>query len=179
MKIKRYVLAFLLVLATGVLSFSVKAQPKKRTHHANFSGEWSAKESISMGGNIYCAYDEDDRMSSKILKIASQNNFLTIETPNSVPGPVYANNREKLSFDGKENKVVYGPGREKKFTVTWSSDGKTMTIKSISHQIQVVHYVTEIWKLSKDGKSISILSKAKSNAWGEERSWKTLFVKTN
>lgn len=179
MTIKRHVLVFLLVLATGVLSFQVKAQPKKATHRTNFSGEWRAKESISMGGNIYCAYNEDDRMSSKTLKIINQTDFLTIETPNSGPGPVLATNQEKLTFDGKQNQIKYGPGRDKKYSVKWSADGKTMTVKSISHQIQVVHYVTEVWKLSKDGKSIAVLSKAKSNVWGEERNWKTLFVKTN
>jgi hypothetical protein len=35
--------------------------------------------------------------------------------------------------------------------------------------------VTEVWNLSKDGKSIAVLAKAKSNIWDEERSWKTVF----
>jgi hypothetical protein len=39
--------------------------------------------------------------------------------------------------------------------------------------------VTEVWNLSKDGKSIAILAKAKSNIWAEERSWKTVFDKIN
>jgi hypothetical protein len=179
MTIKRYVLFYLIVLSTGVMHFPVKAQQKKGIHRTNFSGEWKTKESISMGGNIYCAYDEGDRMSSKTMKIASQTNFLTVEIPDLVPGPLHANNHEKLAFDGKENQVTYGSGRNKKFNVKWSADGQTMTVNSISHQMQVVHYVTEIWKLSNDGKSISVLAKAKSNVWDEERSWKTLFVKTN
>jgi hypothetical protein len=64
-----------------------------------------------------------------------------------------------------------------------------MTIKSIVYfmvgttykvnvQQQAFTNVTEIWKLSKDGKSITVLAKAKSNIWDGERSWKTLFVKT-
>jgi hypothetical protein len=39
--------------------------------------------------------------------------------------------------------------------------------------------VTEVWNLSKDGKSIAVLAKAKSNIWNEERSWKTVFNKIN
>jgi hypothetical protein len=54
-----------------------------------------------------------------------------------------------------------------------------MTVNSISHQRKVVHYVTEVWTLSKDGMSISVQAKAKSNVWGEERSWNTTFDKIN
>jgi hypothetical protein len=54
-----------------------------------------------------------------------------------------------------------------------------MTVNSISYQGQVIHYVTEVWKLSSDGKSISVQANAKSNVWDEERSWKTEFEKTN
>jgi hypothetical protein len=39
--------------------------------------------------------------------------------------------------------------------------------------------VTEVWKLSNDGKSITVKSIAKSNIWDGERSWKTVFDKTN
>jgi hypothetical protein len=54
-----------------------------------------------------------------------------------------------------------------------------MTINSIALQKQVIHYIKEVWKLSNDGKSIIVQSNAKSNVWGEERSWKTVFDKTN
>jgi hypothetical protein len=40
-------------------------------------------------------------------------------------------------------------------------------------------YVTEVWKLSNDGKSISVQANAKSNLFGGERSWKTVFDKAN
>jgi len=45
--------------------------------------------------------------------------------------------------------------------------------------MQAFTNVTEVWNLSKDGKSISVLSKAKSNIWNEERSWETVFEKIN
>jgi hypothetical protein len=69
-----------------------------------------------------------------------------------------------------------------------SADGKTMTINSIVHlmvpapynikvQKQLIVYVTEVWKLSNDGKSITVLANAKSNSFGDARSWKTVFDK--
>ncbi len=188
MTIKKYVLAFLLVLATGVLSFSVKAQPKKRTHHANFSGQWKAKESISMGGNIFCSYDSGDRMVAKSMKIKEQSDFITIENLDSDAASVAS--REQLFFDGRTSQISHSQGNKKTFSVKLSHDGKSMTIKSIVYfltgtpykvnvQQQAFTKVTEVWKLSKDGKSIAVLSKAKSNIWDGERSWKTLFVKIN
>ena len=44
---------------------------------------------------------------------------------------------------------------------------------------EVIHYVQEVWNLSKDAKTITIQANAKSNVWGETRSWKTVFDKTN
>ena len=186
MVIKRYVLAFLLVLATGILSFSVKAQPKKGTHRTNFSGKWKANESISMGGNIFCSYESGDRMVAKRIKIVEQADFLTIENPDSNAS---SKNLEKWLFNGKTSQINHSQGNRKMFSVKLSHDGQTMTVKSIVYfmtetpykvnvQQQAFTNVTEIWKLSKDGKSITVLAKAKSNIWDGERSWKTLFVKT-
>ena len=78
------------MLLAGVIYFAVQSQQKNGTHRANFSGEWKSKESISMGGNIVCTYDEDDRMLSKTMKIAEQADFLTIEIPNPSPGAALA-----------------------------------------------------------------------------------------
>jgi hypothetical protein len=152
-------------------------------NRANFSGEWKSKESISMGGNIVCVYDEGDRMRSRTMKIAEQADFLTIEIPNPSPGAALATSQEKLAFEGKESQINHGRERGKKFTVKWSADGQTMTVNSMVHlmiaQKQEFFYVTEVWKLSTDGKSISIQAHAKSTSWGEERSWKTVFDKAN
>ena len=188
MKNKRSVLSCLIILLTGVIYFAVQAQQKNDTHRANFSGEWKSKESISMGGNIVCVYQEDDRMRSKTMKIAEQADFLTI-MPNPSPGVALATSQEKLAFDGKESQINHGRG-EKKFTVKWSADGQTMTVNSIVHlglatpfdidvQKQEFWYVTEVWKLSNDGKSISVQANAKSTLFGGERSWKTVFDKAN
>ncbi len=150
-------------------------------NRTNFSGEWKSKESISMGGNIVCVYEEGDRMLSKTMKIAQQADFLTIEIPNPSPGAALATSQEKLVFDGKESQINHGRERGKKFTVKLSADGQTMTVNSIVHlmvatpfnikvQKQAFFYVTEVWKLSNDGKSISIQANAKSTLWGDERS---------
>ncbi len=48
---------------------------------------------------------------------------------------------------------------------------------SINTQKQQFVYVTEVWKLSNDGKTISIQANAKSTLFGDERSWKTVFDK--
>ena len=190
MKNKRTVLSCLVILLTGVIYFAVQAQQKNGTHRANFSGEWKSKESISMGGNIVCLYDEGDRMLSKTMKIAEQANFLTIEVSSSFPGTAPVTTQEKLTFDGKASEINQDQGRGKKFTVKLSADGQTMTVNSIVHLMvptpykvnvkeQMLVYVTEVWKLSNDGKSITVQANAKSNTFGEERSWKTVFDKAN
>jgi hypothetical protein len=184
---KRNLLYSLIIMLAGVIYFPAQAQRKSDAPRANFSGEWKSREPISMGGNIVCCYDEGDRMLAKTMKIAEQANFLTIEVPNPSPG---ATSQEKLAFDGKETQINHGRERGKKFTVTWSADGQTMTVKSTVHLMTATPYhvnileqlivnVTEIWRLSTDGKSISVQSNAKSNLWrgGEERSWKTVFDK--
>jgi hypothetical protein len=186
MKKKKYVLASLVILLTGVIYISVQAQKKNAPRNASFSGQWKAKESISMGGNIFCSYDAADRMVSKNMKIAEKADFLTIENPDS--DAASAKSREKLIFDGKTRQISHSLVNRKTFSVHLSNDGQTMTINSIVYFITGTPYkvnvkqqaytnVTEVWNLSNDGKSIAILAKAKSNIWGEERSWKTVFDK--
>jgi hypothetical protein len=192
MKNKRNVLAGLVMLLTGVTYFAVQALQKNGTHPANFSGEWKSKESISMGGNIVCCYNSGDRMLAKTMKIAEQADFLTIEVSSSFPGTAPVTSQEKLTFDGKESQINYGRESGKKFTVQLSADRQTFTVNSIVHfmvatpyninvQKQAFFYVTEVWKLSNDGKSISVQANAKSNLFGVggERSWKTVFDKAS
>lgn len=188
MKNKRNVLYSLAIVLVGVIYVLVQAQQKNGAHRANFSGQWKSKESISMGGNIVCTYDKGDRMLSKIMKIAEQAGFLTIEVPNPSPGAALVTSQEKLAFDGKTSEINYGPGRGKKFTVKLSADGQTMTVNSIVRLMVAIPYhvnvqkeefiyVTEVWKLSNDGKSISVQANAKSTLFRDKRSWKTVFDK--
>ena len=188
MKNKRTVLSCLIILLTGVLYFAVQAQQKNDTHRANFSGEWKSKESISMGGNIVCCYNSGDRMLAQTMKIEEQETFLTIEVSSSFPGTAPVASQEQLTFDGKASEINHGRGKGKKSTVKLSDDGQTMTVNSIVHlmvpapyhvdvQEQLFVYVTEVWKLSNDGKSITVEANAKSTSWGGDRSWKTVFDK--
>ena len=190
MKNKRYILSPLIMLLTLVFYFTVQAQQNKQSNRANFSGEWKSKESISMGGNIVCSYDTGDRMVSKAMKIVEQADFLTIENSNSDPGAPLTKSQETLIFDGKTRKISHSKANEKKVAVKLSNDGHTITINSIvyfmtatpyhvNEKMQAFTNVTEVWNLSKDGKSISVLAKAKSNIWNEERSWETVFEKIN
>lgn len=186
MRNKRNILPCLIFLLTSMFCYSVQAQQKNDNHRTNFSGEWKSKESISMGGNIVCSYVEGDRMNSKTMKIAEQADFLTIENPNPDAGAVSAINREKLAFNGKESEIKHDQGLRKNFTVKLSIDGQTMTINTIVQIMYTINgqkeafvYVTEVWKLSDDGKTITIQAKAKSDILGDERNWKTLFYKTN
>lgn len=190
MKNKRSILSCMIILLAGVIYFAVQAQQKNSIHRADFSGEWKSAASVSMGGNIVCCYNPGDRMLAKTMKIAAQANFLTIEASSSFPGAPPVTSREKLTFDGKATEIDHGQGRGKKSTVTLSADGQTMTVNSTVHlmvtkpyhadvQEQLVVYVTEVWKLSDDGKSISIQANAKSNSFSAERSWTTVFDKTN
>ena len=183
---KRYILTCFLTILTGIMYFPVQAQQKSGTYFANFSGQWKADEPISIGGNIFCSYDAADRMASKQMKIEAQSNFLTIENPNAVS----AHPREKLYFDGKTREINHNKENRKTYTVKLTNNGQTMTINSVVHFLTGTPYkvnvkqeaytqVTEVWNLSKDGKSIAVLAKAKSNIWREERTWKTVFDKVN
>lgn len=186
---KRNVLSFLLTLLTALMYFPIQAQQKKATQYANFSGEWKSKETISMGGNIVCSYDEGDRMLSKTMKISQQPNFLTIEIPTTTPGAALTT-QEQLTFDGKEKQINQGKERGKKSTVMFSADGQIMTINSIVHltvptpynvavQKKAFVYVKEVWNLSKDGKSIIVKANANSTIFDDVRTWTTVFDKTN
>ena len=188
MKHKRYILSYLIILFIAVVHFAVEAQQKNIAHLGNFSGKWKSTESISMGGNIVCSYDEGDRMLSNTMKITEQANYLTIDVPKPSPDAPLAVSQEKLLFDGKESQINHGLERGKKYTAKLSADRHTMTINSIVHlttassglinvQERVFVYVTEVWKLSSDGKSITVQTNAKSTLIGNDRSWKTVFHK--
>jgi len=186
---RNYILFSVLILL-GVFYFVVDAQRKNDTHTTNFSGEWKAKEPISIGGNIFCSYVGGDRMNSKTMKIVKESGFITIESPNTDSGAKQAIIIEQLNIDGKESQMNHGQGNEKKSNAKLSDDGQTMTIKSIVNFMTATPYhvevmkkastnVTEVWQLSKDGKELTVQAIAKSNVWDGERSWKTVFVRAN
>ena len=124
-------------------------------------------------------------MNSTTMKIVEESNFLIIESP----GLKSSTSREKLIINGKESQINYGQGNKKEISLKLSADGQTMTIKSIAYFMTATPYnvnvmkkaftnVTEVWKLSNDGKTITVHANAKSNVWAGERAWKTVFYKT-
>jgi hypothetical protein len=179
MKNKRYVLPCLIVILSGIMYSPLESQQKNTTNRANFSGEWKSKEPITLGGNIVCAYIVGDRMNARTMKIVQQVDFLTISTPKSSPNNKLSSNQEQLNFDGKETEINQGEGLGKKFIVKWSNDEQNIKINTEVHMKEVIHYVQEVWSLSKDAKTITVQANSKSNVWGETRSWKTVFEKTN
>ncbi|MBN3581371.1 hypothetical protein JYB64_03165 [Algoriphagus aestuarii] len=190
MKNKTTILTCLTILLTAVIYFALHAQQKTDRHHADFSGEWKSNQSISMGGNIVCIYDAGDRMLADFMKISQQENALNIEISSSFSGEAPFSGMETLTFDGKESQINHGPERGKKYSAKWSADGQTMTVNSIVHlkihnpykenpMEQMLVAVTEVWKLSKDGKSITVQTRAKENSEISERSWTTVFDKVN
>lgn len=185
MKNKRNALYSLIIVLIGVGYLPLQAQQKNGARRANFSGEWKAKESISMGGNIVCTYTEGDRMLYKTMKIAQQPNSLNIEVSDPSPRSGPAKSQEKLPFNGNASVISRVPGFGKKYTVNWSADGQTMTVNStVSLMVglkQELVYVTEVWKLINDGNAISVQTNAKSGLLGrdKERNWNTVFEKTS
>jgi hypothetical protein len=181
MKNKKSIMLGLAILLVGLVYFAVQAQQKKGTARAGFAGEWESKESISMGGNIVCCFDAGDRMLAKKMKVAKQANFLTIQASSSFADEAAVTTLEKLTLDGKTTDIDNGQGRGKKFSVKMSADGKTMTINSVVRLMidkkQTLVHLTEVWKLSNDGETITVQSNATSDLYSKGRSWKTVFNK--
>ena len=190
MKINLNILFCLTIFFSGAIYSTLQAQQKGGIDSGNFSGEWLSNESISMGGNIVCSFDEGDHMLSKTLKIEEQTDFLIIKVPNPSPSAPMAMSQEKLDFNGIESQINHGNGRGKKYNAKLSTDRRTMTIQSTVSLImpspyhasikkQEFVYITEVWKLSQNGQSISVQTRAKSNIYEEERFWTTTFDKVN
>lgn len=184
MKNKRNTMYSLAIMLVVAIYAPLQAQQKNGTHRANFSGEWKAKEPISLGGNIVCTYTDGDRMVYRKMKIAQQANFLNIEISDPFANWGPAKSHEKIIFNGKPSDIDRGHGFGKKYTVKWSADGQTMTVSStvrlIALQKQEFVYVTEVWKLINNGNSISVQTNAKSGLLGDsERNWKTVFDKAS
>ena len=149
---------------------------------ADFSGEWKLNETKTERGQFLCIYDGGDRMRSEIMKIAKHEDFLTVDVPRSSPDAAMVTRQEKLNFDGKEIEFTLAR-TQKKITVRWSDDGKTMTVNSLvymklSGQKTEEFKVTEVWKLINDGKSISLEANLTSALIGE-RVAKHVYDKVN
>ncbi len=158
----------LLTIAFLVSFFLVPMSSYAQSGKVNFSGEWSFNESKSnMGEGRF-------QISLKLI-IKQEGNNLTIERLQKGRDGQEMKFTQKLTLDGKESENTTRRGT-KKSVVTWSDDGKALTIKSImvfdrGGEIFEMKSI-ELWKLTDGGKNLSIKSSA-STPRGER---KTTFV---
>ncbi|HPG39710.1 MAG TPA: hypothetical protein PLP19_13175 [bacterium] len=126
----------------------------------NYSGEWTLNKEKS-------GIDENGpgfRMFSGNLVVV-HNNVLTVTRTGLNRDGQETKTEEKYTLDGKEcfNKTEF---REKTSTVTFSADGKTMTIKSVTKMNRDGNEFsmegTEKWSLQADGKILFIDSTTNS-----------------
>ncbi len=130
----------------------------------NFSGEWSFNESKSDMG-------EGRFQTSMKLTIKQEGNNLTIERLQTGRDGQERKSTQELTLDGKESEYNAGRGTRKS-TVTWSDDGKTLTIKSkmvFDRNGETMEMKSvEQWKQSNGGKILSIDSSS-STPRGERK----------
>ncbi len=151
-----FVVTFLLI---SVMAFA-------ENEKLNFSGEWSLNEEKSDLG------EGRRRRPSAKLTISQDVDTLTIERLLTRRSGDEFKVKEKFTLDGKEcENTVYE--RPKKSVVTWSKDGKSLTITSIivfeRDGNEFEFNTVEIWKLADEGNSLSIEYTSKSSR-GERKS---------
>ena len=142
------------------------------TGNVNFSGEWKLNESKSNYGKFPLCIFGGDRRRSKIMKIATYADFLTVDVASASPDGALVTRQEKLVFDGKQNEATYVGVQRNKSSAGWSGDGQTMTVHSVrsfDKNAKTADFtVIEVWKLIDGGKSIAIEVNEKSKS-GEHK----------
>ena len=130
----------------------------------DFSGEWLFNESKSDMG-------EGRFGTSSKLTIKQEGNNLTIERLRTGRDGQEMTSTQELTLDGKESEYTAGRGTRKS-TVTWSDDGKSLTIKStmvFDRDGETMEMKSvEQWKLIDGGKILSIDSSS-STPRGERK----------
>lgn len=143
-------------------------------NHANFSGEWKLNVSKSEI-NLFplCIFGGGDRMRSKTMKIAGHAGFLTVDVASEAHDGALVTRQEILTFDGKESVATFVGSPREKSTARWSADGQTLTVNSVrsfnTNGEKADFTVTEVWRLTNDGKSISVQVNSRSISGGENK----------
>lgn len=147
------VYVFILLGASMLISSETIAQKP------NFSGTWGLNEDKSELG------ERGMRGAAVKLVITQEGNNMSMDKTTRRQSGEENTSAEKYTLDGKE---CENPSfnRPKKSTVNWSEDGKSLTIKSTTvferdGQETEINTI-EIFKLSADGKSLSIDYTSKS-----------------
>ena len=153
-----------LTIAFLVSFFLVPMNSYAQSGKVNFSGEWSFNESKSNMG-------EGRFQTSLKLTIKQEGNNLTIERLQTGRDGQEMKLTQKLTLDGKESENTTRRGTRKS-AVTWSDDGKSLTIKSKmvfdrGGEIMEMKSI-EQWKMTDGGKILSIESSS-STPRGERK----------
>ncbi len=141
-------LGFLLV----VFSLSVPLKASTAPGKVNFSGQWTMNDSKSdIGGGGFGI--------AKSLKITQEGNNLTIDRTTTNRDGEERTMTGKYTLDGKECDNSMG-NRTSKSVLTWSTDGKTLTITTNSkfdrNGQSFESKSVEVWTMGADGKTLNI-----------------------
>jgi hypothetical protein len=122
---------------------------------ANFSGDWTLNESKSNFGDT-----QFGRQGATSMKVTQAGADITIaKTGKSFDGESY-NWEEKLAYNGKETETTIFNGAKRKASVKWADDKNSFTVTSKTvidrdgNTFEISS--TEVWKLSADGKTLTV-----------------------
>ncbi len=131
-----------------VLSLLVSSVTFAGDEKVNFSGKWSLNNDKTL-------YEGHRTSAQRELNIRQEGNDLTINRiSQGFSGEETIT--EELTLDGKVKDSVIS-GKPTKSAVSWSADGKKMTISyMILFAQNDIRTTIEIWELSEDGKTLSV-----------------------
>lgn len=121
----------------------------------NFSGEWTLNEGKSKFGDT-----QFGRMAASTLKVTQGDATIAITRIGTSPQGQDYNWEEKLTADGKETESTVYETAKRKSTMKWSKDKKSFTINAATkferdgNTMEII--TVEIWKLSDDGKTLTV-----------------------
>jgi hypothetical protein len=142
------------------LSFFVLLGMTVFAQKANFSGKWTLNEGKSQLG------EGQFRMAASKMNVTQDEKTLALDRIMNSPDGQEMTTSEKYTLDGKECQNTGFMEMVKKSTVTFSADNKVMTISSLTvferegNKMEIK--AVEIFKISEDGKTITIDSTSTS-----------------
>lgn len=128
---------------------------------ASFSGEWALNESKSNFGD-----GNFGRFAAATFTIKQEKSDITIARTGTTQNGDSYNWEEKLTYDGKESETEVYNGAKRKSTFKWSDDKKSFTVNATTkfdrdgNTFEIT--AVEVWKLSGDGKAMTIESSTTS-----------------
>jgi hypothetical protein len=127
---------------------------------ADFKGEWNYNESKSKVG------ESRFRRPAAKIKVSGEGESLTIDRTGTNQNGEAVTQSEKLTFDGKPAESTVFGSAKRSSVASWSANGEEMTINTTisgERNGQTFEFkITEVWKLTDGGKSLTIESTANS-----------------